>query len=133
MRNRTGLALIAIIALGLIPACSPGADDSGPGGAVKRFYEHLNAGDHAAAKAIYNAEARALLDDPEFSSEEGFRTWASQHTREGTISEIRILNEEAEEGSALVEFVIVFEDGTTQAGQVTATLEGEEWKLGLLG
>lgn len=133
MRNRTSLFLVIILALGLIPACSPGADESGPGGAVQRFYEHLNNGEYADAKALYNAEARKLLDDPEFSSDEGFRDWARQHTHQGSISEVKILSAETVEGEAHVEFEIVFDDGSTQAGQVTTTLENDEWKLGLLG
>lgn len=133
MRKPTGLFLIVVLALCLVPACSPGADDSGPGGAVKRFYRHLNAGDYAAAKELYTTAARTTIDDPDFSSEEGFRDWALEHTRQGTISEVRILNEETGDGSSHLEYELVFEDGTTQAGRVTATLEGEEWKLGLLG
>jgi hypothetical protein len=133
MRNRAGLILIIVTALAVIAACSSGPDDSGPGGTVQRFYTHLNDGDYAAAKALYNTEARTLLDDPDFSSEEGFRTWAEQHTRQGSIAEVRILSEETTEGEARVEFEIVFDDGATQAGQVTATLEEDKWKLGLLG
>jgi hypothetical protein len=132
MRKHTGLFLVLIILL-LVPACSTGTDQTGPGGAVQRFYGHLNDGDYAAAKDLYNTRAREALDDPEFSSEEGFRMWAEDHTKQGSIAEIRILSEETAENECHVKFEIVFDDGTTQAGQVTATLEGEEWKLDLIG
>lgn len=133
MRKQPIPCLTVAVLLGLILACAPGADESGPGGAVQRLYRHLNDGDYAAAKGLYNSEARALLDDPDFSSEEGFRTWARQHTREGTVSNVDILSVDTVGEEARVEFRIVFEDGSSESGQVTATLEDGEWKLGLLG
>jgi len=133
MTKRTIPCLTVVTLLGLILACAPGAEESGPGGAVQRFYRNLNDGDYATAKALYNAEARALLDDPDFSSEEGFRTWARQHTREGTISKVDILTVDTAGEEARVEYRILFEDGSAETGEVTATLEDGEWKLGLLG
>jgi len=133
MRSRTNLCWLVVVAVGLIPACGPGAEESGPGGAVQRFYRHLNDGDYATAKALYNAETRKMLDDPDLSSEEGFREWAAQQTRDGSISRVEILSAEIAGDEARVEFEIRFRDGSTQAGQVTAKLEDGEWKLGFLG
>jgi len=128
------MAPVLLLALALILACSGTDEASGPGGAVQRFYEHLNSGDYADAKSLYNAEALELLNDPDFSSEEGFANWAKEHTKAGSISEVTILGTEAlESGGSRVEFQINYDDGSSTTAEVTATEENGEWKLGLLG
>jgi hypothetical protein len=128
------MAALLLLALALLPACSGGDEASGPGGAVQRFYEHLNSGDIAGAKSLYNAEALKLLNDPDFSSEEGFANWAKEHTKDGSISGVTILGTEAlESGGNRVEFQINYDDGSSTTAEVTATEENGEWKLGLLG
>jgi hypothetical protein len=123
-----------LLVLALLPGCAGGDEVSGPGGAVQRFYEHLNSGDIAGAKSLYNAEALELLNDPNFSSEEGFANWAREHTKDGSISEVTILGtEELEDGGSRVEFQINYGDGSSTTQEVTATQENGEWKLGLLG
>ena len=134
MHNGRLMAAALLATVTLIVACSGSDQATGPGGAVQRFYEHLNAGDYAAAKSLYNAEALRLLNDPEFSSDEGFANWAKGHTRDGSISEVTILGtEELESGETRVEFQINYEDGSSTTAEVTATEEDGEWKLGLLG
>jgi hypothetical protein len=135
MRNGRLLALPLLLILALIPACSSGPDEAeGAGGAVQRFYGHLNDGDYAAAKDLYNQAALELLNDPDFSTDDSFREWAQGHTKNGTISAVTIVgSEELDSGETRVEFQISYEDGSTTSGEVTATLEDGEWKLGLLG
>jgi hypothetical protein len=113
-----------------MPACSRGVDAEGPAGAVQLFYEQLNDGKYNNAKEMYSTEVRATLDDPEVSSEVGFRTWADTQTKNRTISEVEILAEVSDESGATVDFRIAYRDGTAKTSQVKLTQENGEWKLG---
>lgn len=121
---------LALLALGLTLACSKGGDAQGPGGAVQLFYERLNDGDYSAAREMYNAESRATLNDPEFSSAAGFRTWADTQTKGRSISEVEILQSVNDATGATVDYEIRYRDGSTKKSRVRLTEEEGEWKLG---
>lgn len=139
MRHRHQITLALLIALALLPACSSeqGTEEQGPGGAVQRFYMHLNAEDYDAAKALYTGEALAVIDDPEISSPEAYQSWARQRTHEGTIDRVTIVGTELEEadeagtGVTLVEFQLHFGDGAIETYEAPVTEENGEWKVGL--
>ena len=139
MRHRHQITLSLLLFLALLPACSSeqGSSEQGPGGAVQRFYQHLNAGDYDAAKAIYTGEALAVIDDPEISSPEAYQSWARQRTHEGTIDRVTIVGTEQEEGeeagtgAILVEFQLHFGDGSIETYEAPVTEENGEWKVGL--
>lgn len=134
MTSRRASWTALILAVGLIAGCSGGSsEEEGPGGAVQQFYRHLNDGDYAAAKAMYSAEVLAVLDDPEVSSEEGFRSWARTETKEGSVSAVDILGEEAAEEEVRIEYRVDYRDGTSKTGSVTVTQRDGVWKLGFLG
>ncbi len=128
-RSTIRLTLISLAAA-LLLGCTPGGEpleSSGPVASVKSFYRHLNEGNYDEAKALYTAEARQAVEDPEL-----FRSWAEQATRQGTISEIQIISESDQEGSASVEFEIVFADGSVEQHTVELSDQDGDWKLGLI-
>jgi len=116
----------------LLLGCSSSPDD-GPAQAVKDFYRHLNNENYRGAMSLYNAEARQVLEDPNTASAEGFAEWARAETKDGEVDEVRVLQEQAEEASATVEYEVVYSDGTRANHTVTLTLEDGGWKLGLIG
>jgi len=137
MRHRPYVTLALLLALALLSACSSeqGSEEKGPGGAVQRFYGHLNAADYDAAKAVYTAAALTVIDDPEISTPEAYQSWAQQRTHEGTIDKVTIVGTEETEGEAptavLVEFQLHFSDGSVETYEAPVTEENGEWKIGL--
>jgi hypothetical protein len=132
MRDMLAACLAVALCCGPILNCASGEEEGGPGHTVQQFYRHLNDGAYVEAKGLYNAEALAVLDDPDVSSDEGFRAWAQQETKSGIISEVTIVNSSVEEMSAAVEFEIVYGDGTRLQRSVTLTQEAGQWKLGFI-
>jgi hypothetical protein len=130
MLKRQPALLLILLVIGLMLACSKSGEAEGPGGAVQQFYEQLNSGNYNAAKEMYNAEARATLNDPELSSAAGFRTWANTQTKDRTISKVEILESASDESGATIDYEIQYRDGSTKRGQVQLTQEEGEWKLG---
>ena len=116
----------------LLLGCSS-SPDNGPAQAVKDFYRHLNNENYRGAMSLYNAEARGVLEDPSTSSAEGFAEWARAETKDGKVDEVRVLQEQADEASATVEYEVVYKDGTRANHTVKLTLEDGAWKLGLIG
>jgi hypothetical protein len=131
--TRTLLRTLGPLALGLlILGCSSGPE-GGPAQALDQFYNHLNRENFPEAMSLYNAEARELLEDPNAADDGAFAEWARLETKHGRVDEVRVLQEQAEETSATVEFEVVYTDGTRAQHTVTLTLEDGEWKLGLIG
>ena len=134
MHHRPICALIALVLIAMLPACSEQAtEEEGPGGVVQRFYRHLNDGDYAGAKSLYSSDALAVLDDPEISSPEAFENWAQGRTHQGTIDSVMILGTEAGEGQTLIEYQINYGDGSSVTDEVAVTEEDGQFKLGLSG
>lgn len=132
MRQMLAASLALAVCCGPLLNCAPGEEQGGPGQAVQQFYRHLNDGAYVEAKGLYNAEALAVLDDPNVSSEESFRAWAQQETKSGIISKVTIVKASVEETTADVEFEIVYDDGTRLKRSVTLTQEDGRWKLGFV-
>jgi hypothetical protein len=130
MMKRQPSLLLILVAIGLLLACSKSGEAEGPGGVVQQFYDQLNSGNYSAAKEMYNAEARATLNDPEVSSAAGFRTWANTQTKDRTISRVEIIESASDETGATVDYEIQYRDGSAKRGQVRLTQEEGEWKLG---
>jgi hypothetical protein len=124
----TTLLMLAALALG---GCSGSgqAEDGTPGAAVQNFYGHLGHGSYEAAQAMYSAEAREIVADPEM-----FRSWADQATRQGTIDKVIIVDSAIAEdqANATVDFEIAFRDGSTEAYSVQLVDDAGDWKLGLV-
>lgn len=132
--SRTLCRSLAPVLLGLLVlACSSPAPPSGPTEAVEQFYRHLNAGNFGKAKALYSAEARSTLADPDSASDEGFAQWAGIETKDGKVDEVRVTQEDTQETQAVVEYEIVYKDGTRATRSVKLTMEDGEWRLGLIG
>lgn len=127
--KRSALSILVLV-LGLALACSSGGESADPGGAVQLFYKHLNNGKYNDAKEMYNAEARATLDDPEVSSEAGFRSWADTQTKQRSIAEVEILSSATDDSGATVDYEIRYEDGSVKKSRVKLTQEDGAWKLG---
>jgi len=127
--KRSSLAII-LLAFGLMLACSQSGEAEGPGGAVQLFYEQLNDGNYNSAKDMYSTEARATLDDPELSSAGGFRTWANTQTKERSITNVEVLQEERDDSGSTIDYRITYRDGSTKTSQVRMTEEEGAWKLG---
>ena len=132
-RQRWMTAAIPAILLALSLAACSGANDQAeegtPAAAVQEFYRHLDQGQYDSAQAMYSAEARDIVADPEM-----FRSWADQATRQRSIDRVSIVDSTVDESqtSATVDFEIAFEDGSSEAYSVDLVDEGGAWKLGLV-
>ena len=132
--SRNLLRTLIPLLLGLLVlGCSSGEQEPGPADAVEAFYEHLNDGDYSQAMALYNTEARKVLEDPDSASAEGFATWAKGETKDGTIDHVEVTDERKADESVTVEYQVRYTDGTRALHTVTLTLEDGAWKLGLIG
>jgi hypothetical protein len=131
--SRTLHRTLVPLFIGLLLLGCSSSPDNGPTQAVKDFYRHLNNENYRGAMSLYNAEARQVLEDPNTASAEGFAEWARVETKDGKVDEIRVLQEQADEASATVEYEVVYKDGTRANHTITLTLEDGAWKLGLIG
>lgn len=134
MRQRSiGLVSVAIFA-GLIAGCSAGVEEGSPGNVVQTFYEHLNDGSYGDAKALYNQEALAIVDDPDFGSEAQYREWALDETKQGTVTRVEIVDTTVDESgtAATVAYEVVYSDGSTKSAEIPLTQENGVWKVGLI-
>lgn len=124
----TTLLMLAALALG---GCSGSgqAEEGTPGAAVQEFYRHLGDGSYEVAQAMYSADAREIVADPEM-----FRSWAEQATHQNSIEKVSILDSNVAEDQthASVDFEIAFRDGSAEAYSVQLVDEAGEWKLGLV-
>jgi len=124
----TTLLMLAALALG---GCSGSgqAEEGTPGAAVQNFYGHLGDGSYEAAQAMYSAETREIVADPEM-----FRSWADQATRQDSIDKVIIVDSKTSEdqANAWVDFELAFRDGSTEAYSVQLVDDAGDWKLGLV-
>ena len=129
-RSKISLGLVLLTAAALA-SCSGGgeAEEGTPGAAVQGFYGHLSSGAYDAAQAMYSAEAREIVADPEL-----FRTWAAQATRDGSLEKVVIVESTVSESQteASVDFDLSFKDGSTESYSVQLVDEGGDWRLGLV-
>jgi hypothetical protein len=135
MRGLKSLLLLLALAGLLMSGCASSEQGAGEAAqAVQDFYEHLNDGDYDAARALYNAEARDVLLDPNTASEDAYSAWAKLETKEGKIDRVEIVGEEEipEQGTK-VQYRVVYSDGSSVERSVPVTLEQGAWKIGLIG
>jgi hypothetical protein len=129
--NWTNTATLVILTALCLAGCSGGgqAEEGTPGAAVQNFYAHLGSGAYDAAQAMYSAEAREVVADPEM-----FRSWADQATHQDSIEKVTILESKIAENQtdAWVDFELTFKDGSTEAYSVQLVDEEGDWKLGLV-
>ena len=134
MRYRSiGLLSVAMFA-GLLAGCSSGVEEGSPGNVVQIFYQHLNDGSYGDAKALYNQEALAIVDDPDFGSEDSYREWARGETKQATVARVEIVETTLDEtgAAATVTYEVVYGDGTTKGAEISLTQENGLWKVGLI-
>ena len=134
MRHRSISLLSAALIAGLILGCSAGVEEGSPGQAVQIFYQHLNDGAYDDARSLYNQEALAVIEDPNFSSEESYREWARSETKQGLVDRVEIVDTTLDEtgSSATVAYEVVYTDGTTKPTETVLTREDGAWKIGLI-
>jgi hypothetical protein len=134
MRHRSICLLSAALLASLILACSGGVEEGSPGQTVQIFYQHLNDGAYDDARNLYNQEALAVIEDPNFGSEEGYREWARSETKQGLVDRVEIVDTTLDEtgSSATVAFEVVYTDGTTKPAETVLILEDGAWKIGLI-
>ena len=125
--------LLAALALGCGSSGSTGGADGSPGAVVQEFYRHLNAGEYASAMTLYDAEAHEYLEDPSTTEDSTFAEWARLETKSGAIDTVRVLAEDVNETTAIVDFEVVYRDGSTAKHNVRLTHEEGRWKLGMIG
>ena len=123
-------ALFTILLCALPLACS--SDPTGPEMAIQEFYGHLNDGDYTQAMALYNSDARGTFEDPEAVGDSMFDEWARTETKHGKVDRVRVVEEQATEYQASVQFEIVYTDGTRASRSVTVLQESGAWKLGFI-
>ncbi len=122
--------LFAIPLCAMALACSSGP--SGPEQVIQQFYSHLNDGAYSNAMSLYSSDARGIFEDSASDGSSMFGEWARIETREGKVDRVQLLQQEASDDGASVEFEIVYVDGTRVSRSVTLTRENGEWKLGLI-
>jgi len=125
----TTLLMLAAVSLA---GCSGGGEKSEegtPGAAVQTFYGYLSEGSYEDAQAMYSAEAREIVADPEM-----FRSWAEQATKNNSIDKVVILDSTIAEDQlhASVDFELSFGGGSTEAYSVQLVDEAGEWRIGLV-
>ena len=130
MNRSSYLALFTILLCALAFACS--SAPSGPEQAVQEFYRHLNEGAYSNAMSLYNDEARRIFENSETAGSSMFGEWARTETKDGKVDRVQVLQQEASDDGASVEFEIVYADGTRVSRSVTLAREDGEWKLGLI-
>jgi hypothetical protein len=99
---------------------------------IQEFYGHLNDGHYTQAMALYNSDARGTFEDPEAVGDSRFDEWARTETKHGKVDRVRVVEEQATEYQASVEFEIVYTDGTRASRSVTVLQENGAWKLGFI-
>ena len=125
--------LFCLVLIGLLSACGGGGEEAdSPEAIVKTFYKHLNSGSDNAAKALYTTESRKMFDDPEMASDNAFEDWVASETKQGSISEVKILGSSGDEQSAEISFEIHYKDGSNAARKVSMVKENGAWKLELI-
>ena len=132
MRRDLSIVLTVLVIVVLLPHCAPSEVEGGPQETVRAFYRHLNDESYDAAKRLYDDAVLEVLDDPESSSEEGFRTWVRKETKNGRVSELEISSATVDESAATLEYAIVYKDGTRESRSVTLSRDDEQWKLGFI-
>ncbi len=123
-------SLFTILLCALALACSPAP--SGPEEVVQEFYRYLNEGHYTQAMSLYNREARGIFEDPATVGDSSFDEWARTETKDGKVDSVQVVQHEASDDHASVEFQIVYTDGTRISRSVTLTHASGEWKLGLI-
>jgi len=126
---------LGILILSLVVACSGGGESGGVSDAaatVRTFYEHLNDGRYAEAKALYSTETMEQIF-PDESAEAGFQDWAVVETHKGGLAEFSIVSETKSESGVVIEFELRFEDGESSQRRVTVSKENGAWRMGFIG
>jgi hypothetical protein len=132
MKTRMACSMLLAGALLSALGCGGGPAPGGPAATVQQFYDHLNSGAYAEAKALYSAEVMAVVGDPEITSDADFRQWAEGETKSGGIAEVEIVDSAETEGTANVSFEIHYDDGSTIERSVELTQEAGQWRLGFI-
>jgi hypothetical protein len=135
MRTRHSTTFgVAVLFLTVFIGCSGGGGetDGGPASAVRTFYDHLNAGRYADAKALYLDEVRAQIF-PDESADEGFRNWATVETHNRTLTDFNVVSETEAETGITLEFELLFKSGEKSSRRVVVAEENGAWRLGFIG
>ena len=132
MRARSVRPALLALACCVVVSCASGEQEGTPGHAVQQFYDHLNEGRYDAATELYGSEARGLIDDPAFSSEDAFHEFALAETKQRTVSGVNVIDSQTDEAEAEVEYEVRYEDGSSKRGTIRLTREDGVWKLGLV-
>jgi hypothetical protein len=132
---------IAVCCVALLAGCSSGTSEeeqaaatspagapaeSGAGQAVRSFYDHLNAGHHDAALALYIDANRTAMAAPD----SGFAEWAAEETKGGTIQEVVVEPVTIPGDTVKVPFTLVYQDGSRAERTVDAYRIVGNWQLG---
>lgn len=126
---------VAVLVLALLAACSSSEPeqaaapaDTGPRAeeAVKAFYDHLNAGRHDEALALYTEQIRSGLQ----SADSGFADWAKSETHEGNIQNVEVDPVTLPGDLVTVRFAVHYKDGSTALRAVEVYRVGGVWELG---
>jgi hypothetical protein len=126
--NRLAALAVPIVILAL--ACS--SEPTGPERALRDFYDNLNQGEYGAAMALYEEDFREFLEDPATGGT-SFADWARNETKNGSITDVRVLSENTSAGKSAIEFEIEYADGSSSRRRVSLTETGGEWRLGVIG
>jgi hypothetical protein len=131
LMKAAGAALILAVAVACSGAGGPqGGNDAA--GAVRTFYDHLNAGRYDDAKTLYTAEARQQIF-PDADATEGFQNWAIVETHNRSLTEFNVVSETEAETGITIQFELRFEGGESSQRRVTVSEEDGDWRLGFIG
>jgi len=122
----------ALLVVALLAASCAGTPQDTPEATLRHFYDRLNAGATADVKAMYKSETRSMLEDPAQTSPEAFAEWVTGETKDGTVSDLSIVDQKVEDDSAEITYDVRFRDGSKNRRTVSLVRESGAWKLDLV-
>lgn len=114
-------AMMAAAMSMLLVACGGG----GPDGAVKGWYNAMNAGKHSEA-IKYLAPAMA-----EFAKMDGGKSMSDEMTHNGTMTKVEIVSSDVRGEGAEIKARIHFKDGGVEDQDISLVKQDGDWKITL--
>ena len=108
------------------PAAAATATAATPEGLMKLFYAHLNRAEYDKAKALYTKFA--LDNIVSILGESGFKAWALEETKNGTVKEV-VLTAPVVDAAPMAVIEIRYLDGAKARRNCQIKKEGAMWKV----
>jgi len=128
MKTRNSLFATLVVFLTLLSGC--GLGQKSPSQVVKAFYEAANAARYSEVEQYIASDTLSLVKGTLGAFAGGLKGWCDLETKNGTLTKVDIIREEARGEGATVFARIHFKDGTTKENDKTQLIkEKGEWKI----